>query len=103
MLVAWIATKGMLSFLARVSDPVKAAVEAFGRAQEAATPDKQAALRAWMRGIILLGRRAIKTLKSARVTRKRALWPDCSHQGASAYDPHGSRGYTNHDVLRSHG
>ena len=43
MLVAWIATKGMLFFPARVSDPVKAAVEAFGRAQEAATPDKQAA------------------------------------------------------------
>ena len=80
MLVTWIATKGMLYFLARVSDPVKAAVEAFGRDQEAATSDKQAAIR----GIILLGKRAIKTLKSARVTRKRALWPDCSHQGTLA-------------------
>ena len=39
-------------FPAGIYDPVKAAVEAFGRAQEAATPDKQAALRAWMRGII---------------------------------------------------
>ena len=45
--------KGALLLSAGVANPLKATIEEFAHAYEAASADEQAALRAWMRNIIL--------------------------------------------------
>ena len=55
---------------------MKPAVEAFSRAYEKATADKQAALRAWMRNIILPGIACAKPLKELVAAAINPLVPD---------------------------
>jgi hypothetical protein len=52
---------------------LKATVEEFSRAYEEATPDEQAALRVWMRQIILPGKTPRKDLDRARRNEKQAV------------------------------
>ena len=56
-----------------VSDPVKATVKAFSRAYEEATPDEQAALRMWMRSIVIPTRLRRGNLAIARRNEKESI------------------------------
>jgi hypothetical protein len=57
----------------RVSNPLKATVEAFSEAYSKATSDEQAALRAWMRGIILPGKWNPEDLEKCRKNEKGSI------------------------------
>ena len=57
----------------RVSNSLKATVEAFSQAYAAASPDAQAALRVWMRNIILPGIARREDLARARRSEKESV------------------------------
>ena len=65
--------KGPVFLPPRVSVAVKATVEAFSRAYEKATPDKQAALRVWMRNIVLPGKIRRRDLDPVRRSEKESI------------------------------
>ena len=52
---------------------MKATVEAFSRAYEKATPDKQAALRVWMHNIVLPGKIRRRDLDPVRRSEKESI------------------------------
>jgi hypothetical protein len=52
---------------------LKATVEELSRAYAAATPDEQAALRVWMRGVILPGKVSRKDLTRSRRNEKESV------------------------------
>jgi hypothetical protein len=65
--------KGPVLVSPGVYDSLKATVEEFSRAYAAASLDEQAALRVWMRNIILPGKARRDDLASARRTEKESV------------------------------
>ena len=72
LLVTWVATKGLFFFPPRVSDPLKPPSKPLP-AYEEATSDEQAALRAWMSGIILPGKARRQGLEKCKSNEKESL------------------------------